>query len=73
MVSYIDKMAVKQRMWLDEDMFRDGVALCQTTPFGATAMQVSVYVGFRARGVIDGHGGCMVAVFFECKWDHALF
>jgi chromate transporter len=50
MVPYIGKMAVEQRGWLDESTFRDGVALCQTIP-GATAMQVSGYVGFRARGV----------------------
>jgi chromate transporter len=50
MVPYMGKMAVQQRGWLDENTFRDGVALCQTIP-GATAMQVSAYVGFRARGV----------------------
>ena len=50
MVPYIGKMAVEQRRWLDENTFRDGVALCQTLP-GATAMQVAAYVGFRARGV----------------------
>ena len=50
MVPYIGKMAVEQKKWLDEDTFRDGVALCQTIP-GATAMQTAAYVGFRARGV----------------------
>jgi chromate transporter len=50
MVPYIGKMAVEKQKWLDEQTFRDGVALCQTIP-GATAMQVSAYVGFRARGV----------------------
>jgi len=50
MVPYIGNMAVEKRKWLDEQTFRDGVALCQTIP-GATAMQVSAYVGFRARGV----------------------
>ena len=50
MVPYIGKMAVEKRLWLDEQTFRDGVALCQTMP-GATAMQVAAYVGFRARGV----------------------
>jgi chromate transporter len=50
MVPYIGKMAVEKRKWLDEQTFRDGVALCQTIP-GATAMQLSAYVGFRARGV----------------------
>lgn len=50
MVAYIRKMAVEQKKWLDEGTFRNGVALCQTIP-GATAMQVSAYVGLRARGV----------------------
>ncbi|HTN72928.1 MAG TPA: chromate efflux transporter [Methylomirabilota bacterium] len=50
MVPYIGKMAVERQGWLDEDTFRNGVALCQTIP-GATAMQTSAYVGFRARGV----------------------
>jgi chromate transporter len=43
-------MAVKQKRWLDEESFRDGVALCQTIP-GSTAMQTAAYVGLRARGV----------------------
>jgi chromate transporter len=50
MVSYIRKMAVEQKHWLDEESFRYGVALCQTIP-GATAMQTSAYVGLRVRGV----------------------
>ncbi len=50
MVSYIRKMAVEQKHWLDEESFRYGVALCQTIP-GATAMQTSAYVGLKVRGV----------------------
>ena len=50
MVAYIRKMAVDEKHWMDEKTARDGVALCQTIP-GATAMQMSAYVGFRARGV----------------------
>src|SRR6266540_553057 len=49
MVPYIGKMAVEQKRWLNDQTFRDGVALCQTIP-GATAMQTAAYVGFRARG-----------------------
>jgi len=51
MVAYIRKMAVEDKKWLDEETFRNGVALCQTIP-GATAMQVSAYVGFRVRGAV---------------------
>lgn len=50
MVTYMRQMAVDQKHWLDEKTARDGIALCQTIP-GATAMQMSAYVGFRARGV----------------------
>jgi chromate transporter len=50
MVAYIRKMAVEKNRWLDDHSARDGVALCQTIP-GATAMQMSAYIGFRARGV----------------------
>jgi chromate transporter len=51
MVAYIRKMAVDDKHWLDDDNFRDGVALCQTIP-GATAMQTAAYVGLRTRGAI---------------------
>ena len=50
MVAYIRKLAVEQQRWLDNESFRDGVALCQMIP-GATAMQAAAYVGLRARGV----------------------
>ena len=50
MVAYIRKMAVEKKRWIDEQSARDGVALCQTIP-GATAMQLSAYVGLRAKGV----------------------
>ena len=50
MVAYIRTMAVEKKRWLGDQSAHDGVALCQTIP-GATAMQMSAYVGFRARGV----------------------
>jgi chromate transporter len=50
MVAYIQSLAVEKKHWLDDQSARDGVALCQTIP-GATAMQMSAYVGLRARGV----------------------
>ena len=49
MVTYIRKMAVGQKKWLDGAVFDEGVALCQAIP-GATAMQVTAYVGLRIRG-----------------------
>ena len=50
MISYIRKMAVGEKQWLDSESFQDGVALCQTIP-GATAMQMAACVGLKARGV----------------------
>lgn len=50
MIAYIRKMAVEKNHWLDDPSARDGIALCQTIP-GATAMQMSAYVGLRAKGV----------------------
>ena len=50
MIAYIRELAVEQRRWLDQEAFREGVALSQTIP-GATAMQVAAYVGLRVRGV----------------------
>jgi len=56
MVPYIGKMAVEQKRWLNDQTFREGVALCQAIP-GATAMQTAAYVGFRARGASGAAAG----------------
>jgi chromate transporter len=50
MVSYIRKMAVEDKHWLDKETFANGVALCQIIP-GATAMQTAAYVGLKSRGL----------------------
>lgn len=50
MVAYIRKMAVEQKGWLDAGEFENGVALCQVIP-GATAMQLTAYIGLKLRGV----------------------
>jgi chromate transporter len=49
MVTYIRKMTVGEKGWLDGAAFDEGVALCQAIP-GATAMQVTAYAGLRIRG-----------------------
>ncbi len=51
MIAYIKDLSVNRNQWLDEETFKNGVALCQTIP-GATAMQTAAYVGLRVRGVI---------------------
>lgn len=50
MVAHIRKMAVRQKKWLSDASFRDGMGLCQMIP-GATAMQAAAYVGLRTRGI----------------------
>ena len=50
MVSFIRKMTVQDKKWLNDDAFRAGVALCQAVP-GATAMQTTAFVGLQLRGV----------------------
>jgi chromate transporter len=50
MLAYMRTVVVEQQHWLAEESFQAGVALCQTIP-GATAMQMTAYVGFRLRGV----------------------
>jgi chromate transporter len=50
MIQYIGELAVTRKQWLDQETFKQGVALCQSIP-GATAMQAAAYVGLKARGV----------------------
>lgn len=50
MIAHIRELAVDRKRWIDEREARDGIALCQALP-GATAMQMSAYVGLRASGL----------------------
>jgi len=50
MVAHIRELATRSNQWLDENDFKNGVALCQSIP-GATAMQTAAYVGLRVRGI----------------------
>lgn len=50
MVAYIREMSVKKYQWLNQEEFKNGVALCQSLP-GATAMQVAGYIGLIKRGL----------------------
>ena len=51
MVAYIGELSVKKKKWLDQETFKNGVALCQSIP-GATAIQVAAYVRLKVRGVL---------------------
>jgi chromate transporter len=75
MVSYIQKMVVGQKGWLDSAVFEDGVALCQAIP-GATAMQVTAYVGLRIRGAagaLAAFAGFGLPAFFLMMALSALY
>ncbi|MBI4685691.1 MAG: chromate efflux transporter [Nitrospirae bacterium] len=50
MAIYIKAMVVDKKKWLDEETFRQGVALCQTLP-GAIAVNVASYAGYRTLGL----------------------
>jgi chromate transporter len=50
MIAYIKDLSVTRKHWLDDETFRNGVALCQLIP-GATAMQTAAYVGLSSRGI----------------------
>jgi chromate transporter len=56
MISYIRELSVKRNNWLDDETFKDGVALTQSIP-GATAMQMAAYAGLKSRGV----GGALLS------------
>ena len=49
MVVNIKKLVVGKYGWMDEKDFHEGIALCQLIP-GATAFQMSGYVGYKVRG-----------------------
>jgi chromate transporter len=75
MIAYIRELAVNKKRWLDMETFNNGVALCQMIP-GATAMQVTAYVGLKKRRV-SGAAACFIGfslpAFFLMMALAALF
>ncbi len=53
MIPYIKALSVNEKKWLDNKTFDEGVAIAQAIP-GATAMQVTAYVGMKKRGLLGG-------------------
>jgi len=65
MIAHIKEMSVKRNQWLTEEIFKDGVVICQSVP-GATAMQMAAYVGLRSggvRGAIASYAGFGLPAF----------
>jgi chromate transporter len=50
MVAYLQRYIVEKKHWLEDDVYRNGVALCQAIP-GPTTMQTAGYVGLKLRGL----------------------
>jgi chromate transporter len=50
MVAHVKELAVKRNQWIDENSFKNGLALCQSIP-GATVMQLVAYVGMKVNGI----------------------
>jgi chromate transporter len=50
MIVSIKETMVHRHKWIEEKIFQDGVALCQSIP-GSTAMQMAAYVGLRTGGL----------------------
>lgn len=48
---HIKKLVVGKYRWMEESEFLDGIAFCQLIP-GATAFQMSAYVGRRLKGAL---------------------
>jgi len=78
MVAYIRELSVNKKKWLDGETFKNGVALCQSIP-GATAMQVSGYVGLMKRGLLGavatfvGFGLSAFLFMLLLSWAYTLF
>jgi len=78
MVAYIREMSVKKYGWLNQEEFKNGVALCQSIP-GATAIQVAGYVGLTKRGLSGavatfvGFGLPAFLFMLVLSWAYTMF
>lgn len=78
MVAYIKEISVKRYKWLNEDVFKRGVALCQSIP-GATAIQMAGYVGLVKRGLpgaiatFSGFGMPAFVFMLLLSWLYTIF
>ncbi len=65
MVEPIRQQVVKEKGWLSQKEFLDGLALCQIVP-GATVVQLATYVGYRLRrtsGAVAAAAGFIFPAF----------
>lgn len=75
MVEPIRQRVVKEKGWLNQKEFLDGLALCQMVP-GATVVQLAAYVGYRLRrtpGALAAAGGFILPAFVLMLGLSALY
>ena len=75
MVEPIRQRVVKEKGWLNQKEFLDGLALCQMVP-GATVVQLAAYVGYRLRrtpGALAAAAGFILPAFVLMLGLSALY
>jgi chromate transporter len=75
MVEPMRQRVVKEKGWLNQQEFLDGVALCQMVP-GATVVQLAAYVGYRLRrtsGALGAAAGFILPAFVLMLGLSALY
>lgn len=75
MVEPIRQRIVKEKGWLSQKEFLDGLALCQMVP-GATVVQLAAYVGYRLRktpGALAAAAGFILPAFVLMLGLSALY
>jgi chromate transporter len=75
MVEPIRQRIVKEKGWLNQKEFLDGLALCQMVP-GATVVQLAAYVGYRLRrtpGALAAAAGFILPAFVLMLGLSALY
>jgi chromate transporter len=75
MVEPIRQRVVKDKDWINQKEFLDGLALCQMVP-GATVVQLAAYVGHRLRrtpGALAAAGGFILPAFVLMVGLSALY
>ena len=75
MVEPIRQRVVKEKGWLNQKEFLDGLALCQMVP-GATVVQLATYVGYRLRrtpGALAAAAGFILPAFVLMLGLSALY
>jgi chromate transporter len=75
MVEPIRQRVVKEKGWLSQKEFLDGLALCQMVP-GATVVQLAAYVGYRLRrtpGALAAAAGFILPAFVLMLGLSALY